>query len=208
MSNTNTETAVNETSLIESYDAVSGDNAATERRAMRKSWNAAMVAAVTSGDVATAQIYVAADVAVSARRTTRAAVEIDYVGATAQRVADLRLAADMIESGTVRPFGSPDDDDWTDQLSASDVTPDDETARSLAQTRVAGQRDVSAQIASVVATGKKGDSFTAAAIRAGHPDSSSVGAIAQALDAVANGSREIDGVRVVTRDGKRVAVRS
>lgn len=214
---TSTSTApVTATDLIAAYDAVTGDTAATDRRAMRKAWNAAMVTAVSTGDLAAAQVYVAADTTVSERRPARAAAEVDYVAATALRVATLRHAASLLEAGTVRPFGSPDpsdDDTWVSDLAAAignDDRPTIDAATDLAKVRVAGQRNVSDQIAAVVTADDvtKGTGFTAAAIRKGHADSSSIGAITAALESIAAGDRKVPGVRVTRRDGRQVAVRA
>lgn len=74
---------------------------------IRTEVKAAIGTAVIAGNIALAQTLVATESALVTVRAAAAAV--DPADVIARRVASLRLAADMIASGTTRPDGTPDD---------------------------------------------------------------------------------------------------
>lgn len=126
------------------------------KSAVRASIKKSMMACVVAGDIAGAQSWVAAENRLATTRAT-VATPVDYADVIARRVAALRVAANMIESGTVTPDGVPDDyaHDATDIMSRvesiieSTVTAPDtddtksimKSARTTAATKITKSRD-------------------------------------------------------------------
>jgi hypothetical protein len=129
------------------------------RAQMRAAWVDALNAAVRSADMLTAQTIIAErDAAEGAVRSSSggSSEPIDLSAVLAQRIADLRLAADMLAAGQFLPVGVTPEQINADTLAEhlSTITPDNDTAQSIAQTRVsrAGQRgDVAAYVAARLA---------------------------------------------------------
>ncbi len=87
-------------------DYVAADRAGKSN--MRATASAAMLAAIDRMDIDAASV-IRTRMTEWTESNTRSTVVVDYVALVADRVATLRAAADMIESGAVRPSGIADD---------------------------------------------------------------------------------------------------
>lgn len=190
------------------------------RARMRAAVSRDMAAAVAADAFAEAQQVVTASraaLAAAEAASGSTAAPVDWVALTAQRAAILRRAAEMLTHGDIRPSGMPDDLDLNraevaQQASAlleSDATWTDDmlsAAERLASQRVtrAGRtNDVSAWIAervTALAAECEHGHVRVSDMRRGQADAPSSGAIGQALTAMLNGTRDIPGVRAVSRE--------
>lgn len=147
--------------------------AGPKRRTLRDNWSRLAMDAVMNDDDATAKVYAEAIRTASESTASRStAVEVDWRQVTADRIAELRSAADAIESGSIRPSGTPDDVDLTNLPSPSD----DVNGDRLAGVRLAGMRNVPEFIAERIA--ELGEGWhTASELAKGQVDAPSTGAI-------------------------------
>ena len=126
------------TSSIVTYASVDAYQAATvaDKARLRAKAEAGIKAAIDALDMEAAALAKAALDAYLASGASTKAAPIDYAALVAQRVADLRHAADLIESGLVRPTGVPDEADLARTVEGP-IQADTEAATKLASASVA-----------------------------------------------------------------------
>lgn len=174
--------------LVAAHESTAG----AKRKSLRDSWSRLAMDAVMNGDDDTAKLYAEAVKTASETTTTRSsAVEVDWRQITANRIDSLRRAADLIESGDVRPAGTPDDIDLDNLPEPDDSTRDASIA--LATTRLAGTRNVPTFIAERVA--ELGDGWhTASDLARGQVDAPSTGAIGAVYAKMARDGFAVEGI--------------
>jgi len=173
--------------LIAEHEATPG----AKRRTLRDSWMKAGMDAAMSGDIDTAKVYAQAVDAAKSTKSTGSTVVIDWRQLVSNRIDALRRAADALESGDVRPSGTPADVDLTDLPEPDDRTRD-ESIR-LASVRIAGQRDVPTFISERVAALGSGW-HTASDLARGEVDAPSTGAIGAVYAKMVSKGFVVDGV--------------
>lgn len=169
------------------------NTAGPKRRSLRDSWMRLGMDAAIAGDLDLAKVYATAVDQAKQTRTTGSAVEIDWQSVTAERVAALRAAADLIESGSVRPSGTPDDCVFDLDAAVTDADRIAEAARSLAATRLAGSRNVPEFISERVAELGAGW-HTASDLARGQVDAPGTGAIGAVYAKMVNDGFTVEGV--------------
>ena len=170
------------TSTTVTYASVDAYQAATvaDKARLRAVAEADIKKAVDNLDLAAATAAKAALDAYLASGTSTQAAPIDYAALVAQRVANLRHAADLIESGLVRPTGLPDEADLTRTVEGP-ILPDEAAATKLAEASVARttvRSDIKAAIIEAFSDLEKGAFLTSQEIanKQGLPSSGAVSA--------------------------------
>jgi len=198
-------------------ESVVADYRAADRKgqaAIRKTWNETMALAIDNGNLDAARF--ARTVLTSLVAAPKPSSEpTDYRALVAAKIANLRLAADLLESGSVRPDGVPDDADLTDteEHPLPTVEADTEIATKIASAKIsksADRRDVGAYIARAFESVPVGTYLSASAIRSagaveGDDYRPSTGAITARL--FADGGCTVEGVEPTIRDTNRGATK-
>lgn len=173
-----------------------------DKAAARAAADAAVRDALKAGDLAGAQAAMALRESYAPAAAPK--VEVNYGQLVAVRVASLRRAADLIESGQVRPAGVPDDADLTPEpLSAVETATVADLAQTMAAHKVArsvptGPRsNVGAAIESWAASVEPG-TFGSAGDIARAMDLPSSGAVAARLFPRSGEACNVPGVTPVT----------
>lgn len=186
---------------IITYAPVEAYLAATvaDKARLRAKAEAGIKAAVDTLDMAAATVAKAALDAYLASGATTKAAPVDYAALVAQRVADLRHAADLIESGLVRPSGVPDEADLTRTVEGP-IQADTEAATKLASAKVARsatRNDIQAAIIEAFEGLDSGDFLTCQEIanKQGLPSSGAVAARHEGWD--------VEGILAVPASGDR-----
>jgi hypothetical protein len=209
--------AMSDDDAVAAYVAADRSGRATIRAALTAHVVTLAAALDTDGAARAATlINVLSDAGSAASGST--STPVDYVALVARRVATLRRAADMLETGTVTPHGVPDGTDLTSVADAvsrlSDADTDDDAASALAAQRVsrAGQRRnvtewLSQRIADMSGEDTDAGPFTVADTRRGDADAPSNGAVSQCWDNMTDAARIVPNVSAVRDDeGRRAFV--
>ena len=117
---------------VEAYQAAT----VADKARLRAKAEAGIKAAIDTLDMEAAALAKKALDAYLASGATKASAPIDYAALVAQRVADLRHAADLIESGLVRPVGVPEEADLSRTVEGP-IQADTEAATKLASAKLA-----------------------------------------------------------------------
>lgn len=177
----------------------------TTKAAWRTEWKAAIDAAVRNGDINTAMQHMATRDAALATSSASKTTPVDYPAVIAARISTLRLAADMLEMGTIVPDGidaenAPSAESIGDAIAALDLdAPDTDAATKLAGARVSrsGKRFNVADYVAVVLADHGGVFMTVSELGHGAVDGNapSGGAISAYLARV-DGHDDSNGVTV------------
>lgn len=190
------------------------DSDAKGKAKIRKSVNDLMIESMMKMDAVTARAYkIISDMLVSGSAKSSEKVDINRV--VAERVATLRLAATMIESGVIVPDGVDTGEinhetilTMVDEIMSTDKTVDMiKAAEKVAATKITRSGDrhsVSDYITRAFADTTDGTFLTVAQIitrgaESGSDYRPSSGAVSACLNTVAAGKKSIDGIRVDTR---------
>lgn len=174
-----------------------------DKARLRAKAEAGIKAAIDNLDLEAAAAAKAALDAYLASGATKAAAPTDYAALVAQRVANLRHAADLIESGLVRPTGVPEEADLTRTVEGP-IQADTEAATKLAEASVARssvRSDIQAAIVEAFADLPSGSFLTSQQIanKQGLPSSGAVSARHEAW----NEKQAATGIKAVPAAGDR-----